>query len=128
VVQRDFRDLFALFNAHKVDYIIIGAYALTNYGVPRYDILVRPDEDNARKVLGALEDFGFGSPDLTPAELSTPGKTVQLGEAPVRVNIVTSLTGMSWEEASAGRTEGNYGGIAVSYLGRNEIIPDKGAR
>ncbi|OIP38605.1 hypothetical protein AUJ95_06620 [Candidatus Desantisbacteria bacterium CG2_30_40_21] len=64
-VQSDFRDLLALFNAHKVDYMIVGAYALAYHGVPRYtgdiDILVHPDSQNAQHILCALEEFGFGT-------------------------------------------------------------------
>ncbi|MDD5233495.1 MAG: hypothetical protein PHG91_08870 [Syntrophales bacterium] len=120
-VQKDFADLFALLNAHKADFIIIGAAALNVYGVPRYDILVRPDGDNARGVLAALAEFGFDAPDLTPADFSVPGKTVSLGEPPVRVKITTSHTGMSWEEASAATVEGDYQGIKVFYLRGNQL-------
>ncbi|MFA7464045.1 MAG: hypothetical protein WCY54_03250 [Syntrophales bacterium] len=125
------RDLFALFNAHKVDYIVIGAYALAHYGVPRYtgdmDILVRADENNAQGILEALNDFGFGALGLKQSDFSRPEQVIQLGTAPVRIDIVTSITGVSWEEASAGKTEGNYGGVKVFYLGRNQFISNKRA-
>jgi len=62
-VQPDFRDLLALFNAHQVDYIIVGAHALAYHGAPRYtgdmDLLVRPDPDNAQRILQALDQCGF---------------------------------------------------------------------
>jgi len=130
-VQQDYKDLLALFNAHKVDYIIVGAYALAYHGAPRYtgdmDILVRPDSENARRILRALDDFGFGSLGLTADDFSSPDKVVQLGIAPVRVDIVTSITGVSWEDAAAGRLAGNYGGLEVYYLGREEFILNKRA-
>jgi hypothetical protein len=70
--QKDFRDLFELLSAHKVEYIVVGAYALAFHGVPRYtgdmDIFVRPDSENARRILAALNDFGFGSVGLTTAD------------------------------------------------------------
>lgn len=130
-VQQDFRELLALFNAQKVDYIIIGAYALAYHGAPRYtgdlDILVRPDLENARRILRALDEFGFGSLGLTVEDFASPDKVVQLGVAPVRVDIVTSITGVSWKEAAADLGEGSYGDVAVRYLGRKECILNKRA-
>jgi hypothetical protein len=130
-VQQDFRELLALLNAHQVDYIIIGAYALAHHGTPRYtgdmDILVRPDSENAQRILRALNEFGFGSLGLTVEDFTTPNKVVQLGVAPIRVDIVTSITGVSWKEAAAGRAEGNYGGVTVYYIGKKEFILNKRA-
>jgi hypothetical protein len=67
--RKDYRELLALFNAHDVEYIIVGAYAPAHHGVPRYtgdlDILIRPDRGNAGRVLKALDAFGFGGLDLT---------------------------------------------------------------
>jgi hypothetical protein len=130
-VQEDFRDLLALFNAHKVDYLIVGAHALAYHGAPRYtgdmDILVRPDPENAQRILNALEEFGFGSAGLTAEDFTGPDKVIQLGVAPVRVDIVTSITGVSWEEADTGRVQGKYGNVFVHFLGRKEFIRNKRA-
>ena len=130
-VQQDFRDLLALFDAHKVDYLIVGAYALAYHGVPRYtgdmDILVYPDPDNARRILSALKEFGFGSLDVTVDDLALLDKVVQLGVTPVRVDIITSITGVSWEDAKAGRVAGTYGDLNVYYIGKKEFILNKRA-
>ncbi len=130
-VQKDFRELLALLNAHKVDYVIVGAYALAYHGSPRYtgdlDILVRADAENARRILHALDEFGFGKLDLTVEDFSSPGMVVQLGVAPVRVDIVTSLTGVSWEEAAAGRVKGTFGDVTVYFLGKEEFLRNKRA-
>ncbi len=130
-VQQDFRDLLALFNAHKVDYIIIGAHALAYHGAPRYtgdmDILVRPDLENARQIIQALDEFGFGSVGLTLDDFAFPGKIVQLGVPPIRVDIVTSISGISLGEAADGRTTGTYGDLEVSYLGKLQFILNKRA-
>lgn len=130
-VQQDFRDLLALFNAHKVDYIIVGAHALAYHGAPRYtgdmDIFVRPDPNNARRILSALNEFGFGSLDVTVEDLALPDKVVQLGITPVRVDIMTSITGVSWEDAKAGRVSGTYGGLKVYYIGKKEFVLNKRA-
>jgi len=130
-VQQDFRDLLALFNAHKVDYTIVGAHALAYHGAPRYtgdmDILVRPDLENAKRILRALDEFGFGSLGLKVEDFTVPDKVVQLGVAPVRIDIITSLTGVSWNDAVAGRVAGTYGGLEVYYLGKREFILNKRA-
>jgi hypothetical protein len=80
-VQRDFRNLLALFIAHRVDYIVVGAYALAFHGAPRFtgdmDILVRPDTRNARRIIRALDEFGFASLGLTAEDFLQPGKGVQ---------------------------------------------------
>ncbi len=130
-VQQDFRDLLALFNAHKVDYIIIGAHALAYHGAPRYtgdmDILVGPNSENAQRILRALDEFGFGSLGLRVEDFAAPDKVVQIGVAPVRVDIVTSITGVSWEEAAAGRLAGTYGDLEVYYIGKEQFILNKRA-
>jgi hypothetical protein len=130
-VQQDFRDLLALLNAHKAEYIIVGAYALAYHGVPRFtgdmDLFVRPDSKNAQRVIDALNEFGFGSLGLTVKDFTAPDQVVQLGVAPVRVDLVTSLTGVSWEEAAAGQMSGSYGDVPVYYLGKKEFILNKRA-
>jgi len=130
-IEQDFRDLLALFNAHKVEYVVVGAYALAFLGAPRFtgdmDVLVRPDPDNARRILNALAEFGFGSLGLGVEDFTRPDKVVQLGVAPVRIDIVTSLTGVSWEEAAAGCQVGTYGDQTVRYLGREMFIRNKRA-
>jgi hypothetical protein len=112
-VQQDFRDLFALFNAHKVDYLIVGTYALAYHGAPRYTgdmhVLVHSSPENAHRILKALEAFGFGPVGLTAEDFTVPDRVMQLGVPPVRIDIVTSITGVSWEKAAAGRVKGNYG-------------------
>ncbi|MBW2644977.1 MAG: nucleotidyltransferase [Deltaproteobacteria bacterium] len=130
-VQPDFKDLLALLNAHKVEYIIVGGYALAFHGVPRFtgdlDVFVKPDPENARRILDALDEFGFKSVGLATGDFESPDKVVQLGVPPVRVDIITSLTGVSWEEAFSGRAEGKYGDIAVHYIGREQFVLNKRA-
>ena len=127
--QKDFSDLLALFNAHRVDYLVVGAHALAFHGAPRYtgdiDVLVQPSQANAKSVLSALDEFGFGSLGLVVEDFATPGKVIQLGVAPVRVDVMTSLTGVSWEEAAAGGVAGVYGDVDVRYLGKREFIANK---
>ena len=130
-VQQDFKELLKFFNAHKVEYLVVGGYALAFHGAPRYtgdiDILVKPDEENARGILNALEEFGFGSVGLKKADFMYQNKVVQLGVPPVRVDIITSISGVSWDEAFEGRVAGKYGDIPVYYIGRDQFIENKRA-
>jgi hypothetical protein len=130
-VQQDFKDLLALFNKHKVDYIIVGAYALALHGAPRYtgdhDILVNPEPANARSIVRALHEFGFGSAGLAEADFEQEGRVVQLGYPPVRVDIITSITGVSWDQARSGRVQGQFGDLPVHYIGREDFVANKRA-
>ena len=130
-VQQDFRDLLELFNRHKVEYLIVGAYALGFHGAPRYtgdlDVFVNPDPINAKRIMQALNEFGFGSVGLTAADFVKEGKVVQLGVPPIRIDIITSITGVQWEQAKSGRVEGYFGDLMVYYIGRDEFIANKRA-
>jgi hypothetical protein len=130
-VQKDFKELLELFNKHKVEYIIVGAYALAYHGVPRFtgdiDIYVHPTPENAQRIFAALDDFGFGSLDLTAEDFQKPGSVVQLGVPPVRIDIITSITGVVWQEADKGKNEGLYGDVPVYFLGREQLVANKRA-
>ena len=130
-VQPDFKELLELFNAQGVEYLIVGGYALAFHGAPRFtgdlDLLVRPDPDNATRILSALKEFGFGSLDLSVGDFTAAGSVVQLGVPPVRVDLVTSMDGVSWRDAWSGKEEGTYGGTPVCFIGRREFIANKRA-
>ncbi|OFW55573.1 MAG: hypothetical protein A2V52_01310 [Actinobacteria bacterium RBG_19FT_COMBO_54_7] len=128
-IRNDYRELLALLNAHRVEYVIVGAHALAFHGTPRLtgdiDIFVRPSADNAERILSALDDFGFGSLDLAINDFENLDSVVQLGVPPVRIDILTSITGVTWEEADAGKIEGSYAGLPVFFLGRTQYIANK---
>ena len=130
-IQRDFKELLALFNANNVAYLIVGAYALAFHGSPRYtgdlDLFVRPDPENAARILRALDQFGFGALDITVADFQAPDKVVQLGVPPVRIDLITSLTDVSWDEAAGGAAPSRFDDVAVRFLGKNELIRNKRA-
>jgi len=128
-VQPDFKELLELLNEKKVKYMIVGGYALAFHGAPRFtgdiDIYIKPDSENAQKVVDALDDFGFGSTGLKIEDFENPDKVVQLGVPPVRVDFITSISGVSWEDAFIGCVEGKYGEVPVKYIGLNEFIINK---
>lgn len=130
-VQEDFKELLELLNEHKVEYMIVGGYALAYHGAPRFtgdiDIFVHPSPENAKNILSALNDFGFGSLDLKIDDFQDPDSVVQLGVPPVRIDIITSISGVTWEEANVGKKRGVYGDVPVSFLGREQYITNKRA-
>jgi hypothetical protein len=130
-VNRDFRDLFAEFNAHGVEYLIVGAHALAAHGVVRatkdLDVWVRPTEDNATAVLRALGAFGAPLHDLEPRDLATPGMVFQIGVEPVRIDIITTIDGVLFSEAWGERVESHYGDQGVYLLSRSHLIQNKSA-
>ena len=130
-IPSDFKELLELLNSHKVEYIIVGAYALALHGSPRFtgdlDIYVKPDAPNASHILAALKEFGFGSLELTEKDFTEPHRVIQLGMPPVRIDLLTSLTGLTWNDAEEGELEGKLGDVPVLYLGKKEYIHNKRA-
>jgi hypothetical protein len=128
-IPRDFKELLELLNAHKVEYLIVGAHALAFYGAPRFtgdlDILVKPDPDNARKLLDVLAQFGFGSLKLSAEDFLQPDNVVQLGYPPLRIDLLTSLTGVTWQQIEDGKTAGKIDVVPVFFVGKNEFIQNK---
>ena len=128
-IPQDFKELLELLNAHKVEYLIVGAHVLAFYGAPRFtgdlDILIKPGRDNTQKVLDVLAEFGFGSLELTADDFSEPDKVIQLGYPPLRIDIMTTLTGVTWEQIEAGKVTGKIDVIPVSFLGKKEFIQNK---
>jgi hypothetical protein len=127
--RQDFKELLECFNEHNVRYLIIGAFALAWHGHPRYtgdlDIYIDPAPANAARTLSALTDLGFGSLGLTQADFETPDRVVQLGIAPVRVDILTSISGVDWSAAWSGSVPGTYADVAVRYLGKEQYRANK---
>lgn len=127
----DFRDWLASLNRRGAEYVVVGAYALAHHGVPRntgvLDLSIRPTAENAARVVAALEEFGFGSLGLKEADFLQPGHVVQLGRPPVRIDLLTSISGVAWEEAEAGKVAGRYGDVPVAFLGRAQLIANKRA-
>jgi hypothetical protein len=130
-LQKDFNDLFECFNAHDVLYMIVGGYALAFHGCPRYtgdmDVYVKPDPQNAIKIMAAIRAFGFGSVGIEQQDFEKPDQVIQLGFPPVRIDLVTSITGVEWDDAYAQCAAGKYGDTPVRYIGRNAFIANKRA-
>jgi hypothetical protein len=128
---RDFCELLELFNASRVKALIVGAYALAYHGAPRMtgdlDLFVEPAAENAKRVIEALSAFGFGDIGLTAEDFQRADTVVQLGLPPVRVDLLTGITGVSWEDAWAGRVDGELGTVPAAFIGLAELRRNKRA-
>jgi predicted nucleotidyltransferase len=128
-IQKDFKELLESFNANNVEYMIVGGYALAFHGAPRYtgdiDLFIKPDKENAQRVMDALDEFGFGSVGIELSDLEYENKVIQLGVPPVRIDIITSISGVTWKDASASKVKGEYGGVSVHFIGLNQFIENK---
>jgi len=130
-VNPDFRDLFAVLNGAEAEFLIVGGYALAVHGVPRFtkdlDIWVRANETNAIRVWNALAAFGAPFGDLKLEDLSSPGIIFQMGVPPNRIDIITGIDGVTFDEAWVRRVPSAYGDQPVAVIGREELIRNKSA-
>lgn len=128
-VEKDYEEFLRLLKKHDVRYCIVGAYAVAYHAIARYtkdmDIFIEPEEENARRLVRALEEFGFTG--LTEKDFITPGVIIQLGYEPVRIDIVTSIDGCTFEEVWKNRVTGRYGNTEVYFIGLNELLKNKKA-
>lgn len=119
-LHHDWKEFLELLNSHGVEYVIVGAHALALHGLPRYtrdiDVFVRVEESNARRIAQVLREFGFASLNLTAADFLQQGTIVQLGVEPYRIDVLTALTGLEFDEAWAGRKAGMLDGVKVWFL------------
>jgi hypothetical protein len=132
-LNEDFRDLLVLLADHGVDFVIVGAYALGFHGAPRasgdIDLLVRPSQQNAERALQALTEFGapLSSHGVTPADLARPGTVYQLGVAPRRIDILTQISGVEFDEAWESRVPSTVEDRVVHFIGREAYLKNKDA-
>jgi hypothetical protein len=130
-INSDFVDLLRAFNAEGVEFLIVGAYAVGAHGRPRgtgdLDVFVRPSRENAERVLRALATFGAPIGGLTVGDLTGGEVVFQIGVVPVRIDVLTSIAGVSFDECWPGRVPGTLGGVDVGVIGRADLIKNKRA-
>ena len=128
-MNRDFRDLLAEFNARQVEFLLVGAHALAAHGHVRatreLGIWVRPSPENANRVLEAIRAFGAPLHDLTEKDLATPGVIFQIGVEPIRIDVLTVIDGVQFDEAWAERMISQYGDQPVGVLSREHLMKNK---
>ena len=130
-MNSDNRDLLAVFNALSVEYLVVGAHALAAHGHVRatrdLDVWVRPSPENASRVMAAIRQFGAPLHDLTEADLSQAGLIFQIGVEPLRIDIITAIDGVEFEEAWGERLISEIADQRVAVLSKAHLIRNKRA-
>ena len=130
-MNQDLIDLLRGFADAHVEHLIVGAHALAAHGHVRatkdLDVWIRPTSENAARAYRALAAFGAPLSDLTEADLATPGTVFQIGVAPIRIDILTHIDGVEFEEAWAARVAASFGPVATFVLSREHLIRNKRA-
>ena len=127
----NFSDMLSALSDEDAEYLLVGAYAMAVHGVPRatgdIDLWVRPSTDNAGRVVRALARFGAPLRDLTIGDLERPGTVFQIGVAPNRIDILTAIDGLSFEEAWRRRITASVDGLTIPVICRPDLIKNKRA-
>jgi Nucleotidyl transferase of unknown function (DUF2204) len=131
IVNPDFVDLLRAFSAHQVEAIVVGAHALAAHGHVRatkdLDVWIRPSLQNAALAYRALAEFGAPLTELSTEDLATPGTVFQIGVEPVRIDVITQIDGVSFDEAWMERVPARFGGVPTYVLSRRLLIQNKRA-
>ncbi|MCF6269707.1 MAG: hypothetical protein L3J41_08355 [Melioribacteraceae bacterium] len=129
--EKDFVEFIELLNEQKVKYLIVGAYALALYVEPRntgdIDFFVENSEKNALKVIKVLNKFGFGNIGITKDDITNDNMVVQLGSPPMRIDIITSISGVEFSEAYNSKVKHNFGNTYAYFLSEKHLIINKKA-
>ena len=131
LVNSDFKELLNILNDKQVKYLVIGGYAVIKYAEPRYtkdlDLWVMAEPNNALAVFSALRAFGAPLSNLTPDDFAHEGYFYQMGVPPVRVDILMSIPGLSFEEAWAKREMVDFDGVQLPFISKQDLIISKRA-
>jgi len=131
MINKDFKQFIELLNKNNVRYLVVGGYALAFHGFPRYtkdiDFWVWVNEDNARNLVKTLEEFGFSSLDLKEDDFLSPGYVVQLGQPPGRIDLLTSVTGLDFEECYETRVNIEIRGSKIDFIDLESFKKNKKA-
>lgn len=130
-LEEDLREFVALLNALDVRYVIVGAFAVAYHGYPRFtgdiDIFVERSHENARRLLDAIEQFGFGELNISAEDFSHEDQVIQLGVAPCRIDLLTFLSGVNFQEVWATRKYGELDGLTVPFISKELLRKNKEA-
>lgn len=131
MLNPDYRDILSAFNDAHVEFLIVGAYAVAAHGIPRatgdIDLFVRPSRDNAERVWKALVNFGAPLEQMRISDLTTDGTIVQIGVVPRRIDVITGIESVSFDEAWRGRVDLELDDVRLPVIGIQELLKNKRA-
>jgi len=127
--SQDFREFIELLIKNKVEYLIVGGYAVGIHGHPRYtgdlDIWLNPTPNNAELILKSVNEFGFSSYRLSREDFTKPGNIIQLGYPPLRIDLLTEIDGVTFEKCYKNRKEVVIENLVVYFIGYKDLLKNK---
>ncbi len=127
----DFREFLQLLHSERIEYLLVGGYAVSFHGYPRptgdLDVWVAVHPDTANKLVAALTTFGFPNAASAAAEFLTPGRVVRMGVPPVRIEVLTAITGVDFAACHARRVQTTIDGVPVCLIAKSDLIANKRA-
>ncbi len=129
--NQDFKEFIELLNKNKIEYLVVGGYAVGIHGYPRYtgdiDIWIKISNEIADKMVSVLDEFGFGEYELKREDFLNSINVIQLGYPPLRIDIIMSIDGVNFEESYSKRVEKVIDGMPINFIGFEELIKNKRA-
>ena len=130
-LHKDVHEFVELCLFLKVEFLLVGGYALAFHGAPRFtediDLMILVSPENADRLTVALDRFGFGNAGIRREDFLNPGQVIQLGRAPNRIDLLTGISGVTWEEAWESRTPVSLDGLEIHAIGKAELMRNKEA-
>lgn len=127
----DFKEFLKLLNAHQVEYLLIGGYAVAYHGYPRATadmaIWIAIHRQNAEKIAAALKEFGFNLPELSPELFLKEGQIIRMGVPPVRIEIATTISGVDFSECYTARVVDVLDEVEVNLISLAHLKVNKKA-
>ncbi|HXB39075.1 MAG TPA: nucleotidyltransferase [Bacteroidia bacterium] len=131
MLSQDFKEFVQLLIKHKVQYLIVGGYAVGVHGHPRYtgdlDIWLNPTLDNAENILKTVNEFGFSSFKLTVSDFTKENNIIQMGYPPLRIDLLTHIDGVHFNECFVNRKEVEIDDLLLNFIGYKDLIVNKKA-
>jgi predicted nucleotidyltransferase len=128
-LNKDYKEFIASLNDNKVQYLVVGGYAVAFHGHPRYtkdiDIWIEPTDENICLLLKAIDDFGFGSLGFKKEDFSKPDMIVQIGVPPNRIDLLNSIDGLDFKEAIANKKIITKDGVSINLVGLDDLRKSK---
>jgi len=128
-LPQDFADFLKLLSSHAVEYLLIGGYAVGIHGYPRgtadLDVWVSTSPDNSNRIVDALKEFGFDTPELNAALFQGPDMVVRMGVPPIRIDILTSISGVAFSECYRRRETVSIGDLDVPVISLPDLKTNK---
>ena len=125
----DFKEFFQLLNSHKVNYLVIGGYAVAYHGYPRatgdVDIWISSDQDNVKRVVDVLREFGFNDPSMSEEVFLKENQVIRMGVPPLRIELFTTISGVNFNDCYSHKVDENIDGVILSFINLENLKLNK---